>query len=304
MSQRAKKILIFTAFTFLLDWAMVYLYLALGGAAEGLMLLAMAYMLVPMIVALIVQKAIFKEPVIVPLGISFKMNPWFFVAWFLPIIILFAVIGVSLLLPGISFTPDMSGFFDSLKGSLTPEQIDQARQQLADLPAHPIWLGVIIALLAGTTFNALLGFGEELGWRGLLVKELGYLGFWKSSLLIGLIWGIWHAPLVLYAGLNYPAYPQAGVFIMMAWCAVISPVFSYIRIKARSVIAVSVFHGTINAVPALAVMMITGGNDLMVGISGLAGFIVFIIQDIIIYIYDRFFSKERVSVELKNISLS
>ena len=101
------------------------------------MMLGMAYMFVPMIVALIVQKAIFKEPAIGPLGISFKINPWFFVAWFLPVLIVFAVMGVSLLLPGVSFTPDMSGFLNSLKGMLTPEQMDQAKQQLASMPAIP-----------------------------------------------------------------------------------------------------------------------------------------------------------------------
>lgn len=280
---------------------MVLIYFAMGGTAEGLMVLGMAYMLVPMIIALIVQKVLFKEPVVKPLGISFKINAWFFVAWFLPVVIAFTAMGVSLLLPGISFTPDMSGFLNSLKGALTPEQLEQAKEQLASMPAHPIWLGVIASLIAGTTVNAILGFGEELGWRGFLVKELSFMGFWKSSLLIGLIWGIWHAPLVLYGGLNYPEHPQAGVFMMIAWVIIIAPLFSYIRIKSHSVIAASIFHGTINAVPALAIIMITGGNDLTVGITGLAGFAVFIIVDLLIFIYDRFYSKETINMMVKNI---
>jgi uncharacterized protein len=301
MGRRAKKILIFVGLTFLLDWSMVYIYLALGGPVEGLMIIGMAYMLVPMIAAIIVQKAIFKEQVAKPLGISFSMNPWFFVAWFLPVIIAFAAMGVSLLFPGILFTPDMSGFFNSLKGAITPEQMDQAKQQLAAMPAHPIWLGVIASLIAGTTVNAVLGFGEELGWRGLLLKELNFMGFWKSSALIGFIWGIWHAPLVLYAGLNYPEHPQMGVLIMVAWVIAISPLLSYIRIKAHSVIAASIFHGTLNAVPALAIILISGGDDLTVGITGLAGFIVFIILDIMVFVYDRFITKEPVNTMLKNI---
>src|SRR5208283_3468143 len=110
MSLRVKKVLLFIGLTFLLDWLMVFLYVFLGGKDEGLALLALPYMFMPMIVALIVQKGIFKEPVIQPLAISFKINAWFFVAWFLPVIIAFAVMGVSLLLPGVRFTPDMSGF--------------------------------------------------------------------------------------------------------------------------------------------------------------------------------------------------
>jgi uncharacterized protein len=300
MSIRVKKILLFIGLTFLLDWLMVLLYVFLGGKQEDLALLAFPYMFMPMIVALIVQKGIFKEPVVQPLAISFKINPWFFVAWFLPIFIAFAVMGVSLLMPGVSFTPDMSGFFNSMSGTLTPEQLDQVKQQLAALTVHPIWLAVLVSLIAGTTINAVLGFGEELGWRGFLLKQFGFMGFWKSSALIGFIWGIWHAPLILL-GFNYPDHPQLGVLMMVIWVMAISPLFSYIRLKARSVIASSVFHGSINAVPLLAILLITGGSDLTVGITGLAGIIVFVLADICLFIFDRFFTKEPVNQIIKNI---
>jgi membrane protease YdiL (CAAX protease family) len=194
----------------------------------------------------------------------------------------------------------MSGFLNTLAGSLTPEQMDQVRHQMAAIAVHPIWLGVLVALIAGTTINAVLGFGEEVGWRGFLLKQLGFMGFWKSSALIGFIWGIWHAPLILL-GFNYPDHPQVGVLMIVAWVIVISPLFSYIRLKARSVIASSVFYGTINAVPLLAILLISGGNDLTVGITGLAGIIVFALADICVFIFDRFLTKEPVNQIIKNI---
>ncbi len=52
------------------------------------------------------------------------------------------------------------------------------------LPVNPFWLAVIQGLVGGVTINAIAGFGEELGWRGLLSKELHPAGFWRSSLLI------------------------------------------------------------------------------------------------------------------------
>ena len=304
MSLRTKKILLFILLTFLIDWSMVYFYITLGGKVDGLgiMLLGMAYMFVPMIVTIFLQKFIFKQPVAGPMGISFKVNRWFFVAWFLPPIIAFAVMGVSLLVPGVTFTPDMSGFIDSLASALNPQQIEQAREQLAAMPVHPVWLVVILALISGTTTNAILGFGEELGWRGFLIKELSIMGFWKSSALIGFIWGVWHAPLILL-GLNYPQNPQLGVLLMTAWTMLLAPLFSYIRIKSRSVIAASIFHGTINAVPGLAIILISGGNDLTVGITGLAGFIVFAAADILLWIYDRFITSEKASAILKQMSV-
>ena len=46
-----------------------------------------------------------------------------------------------------------------------------------------------------------------------LQRELAELGLWKSSWVIGVIWGFWHAPLILQ-GHNYPQHPWAGVFMM------------------------------------------------------------------------------------------
>ena len=302
MSVRTKKILLFTGVTFFIDWSLVGIYLVLGGKADsaGMALLAVFYMFVPMLVAIVVQKRIFRQPLASPLGISFKVNRWFFIAWFLPPVIAFMAMGISLLMPGVTFTPDMSGFFNSLAGALTPEQMDQARQQLAAMPMHPVWFILVLSLIAGTTVNAVAGFGEELGWRGFLVKELGFMGFWKSSALIGLIWGLWHAPLVLL-GLNYPQHPQLGILVMTAWTVVIAPVFSYIRLKAKSVIAAAIFHGTINAVPGLAVVLLTGGDELTVGITGLAGFTAFIIVNLSLFIFDRFITRERVGTILSNL---
>jgi membrane protease YdiL (CAAX protease family) len=179
MSVRTKKILLFTGLTFFVDWSLVGLYLALGGKTDsaGMALLAVFYMFVPMLVAIAVQRRIFKQPLAGPLGISFKVNRWFFVAWFLPPVIAFVTMGISLLMPGVTFTPDMSGFFNSLSGALTPEQMDQARLQLAGMPVHPLWFILVLALIAGTTVNAVAGFGEELGWRSFLVKELSFIGF-------------------------------------------------------------------------------------------------------------------------------
>jgi len=302
MSARIKKILLFIGLTFFIDWSLVALYLALGGKTDsaGMALLAVCYMFVPMLVAIYVQRRIFKQTLAGPLGISFKVNRWFFVAWFLPPVIAFMTMGISLLMPGVSFTPDMSGLFNSLSAALTPEQMEQARQQLAAMPAHPLWFILVLALIAGTTVNAVAGFGEELGWRGFLVKELSFMGFWKSSALIGLIWGLWHAPLVLL-GLNYPRHPELGVLIMIGWTIVMAPVFSYIRLKAKSVIAAAIFHGTINAVPGLALILLTGGDELTVGITGLAGFIAFVIVNLALFIFDRFITRERVNTILSNL---
>lgn len=86
MNKNIKKVVVFCGLTFFFSYLLVFLYLALGGkwVMPGSLIVATIYMFVPMIIAIIVQKLIFKEPLRVPLGISFKWNRWFFVAWLLP----------------------------------------------------------------------------------------------------------------------------------------------------------------------------------------------------------------------------
>jgi membrane protease YdiL (CAAX protease family) len=94
---------------------------------------------------------------------------------------------------------------------------------------------------------------------------------WKASAIIGFVWGIWHAPVVLQ-GHNYPEYPVAGVFMMTLVCLLLAPVFSYIRLKSKSVIAAVIAHGSLNVTAALAIIMTEEGNNVLI-IGNNSGFI-------------------------------
>ena len=102
-----------------------------------------------------------------------------------------------------------------------------------------------------------------------------------------------HAPLILQ-GHNYPENPVAGVFMMVIFTLLLSPLISYIRIKANSVIAAAVMHGSINGTMGLSILVIDGGNDLTVGVTGVSGFIALLVAVIGIFIFDRVFSKESI----------
>ena len=290
-----RKALLFVTLTFAISYLFVFLYFLFGGKwiMPGSLIVSVIYMFIPMLVSIFVQKTVYKDFVKEPLGVSIKLNRWFLVAWLLPVIISFLTLGINLLLPLVEFTPDMEGFYESLKATLTPEQIETMKAQAESFPIHPYWIQLLQALIAGITINAVAGFGEELGWRGLLQKELAYLGFWKSNLLIGIIWGIWHAPIILQ-GHNYPEHPKIGVFMMIIFTLLLAPIFSYVRLKAKSVIAAAIIHGTLNATFALDLVVIKGGNDLIVGISGLAGFIALVFVNIGLFIYDHYFAYEKI----------
>ena len=294
MKSNFNKAGLFIALTFFFSWLMAVLFFAFGGQIYTLAFFAMAvaYMFVPTIMTIVVQRFVFKEPLKRPLGISFRLNRWFLVAWLLPVIMALATIVVSLSFPGVQFSadPEVSRIFEHFGSVLPPERMQVIESQTSAFGLHPFWLGLLQGLIAGITVNAVAGFGEELGWRGLLQREFRFMGFWKSSALIGVIWGIWHAPLVLH-GHNYPHYPVAGVFMMTILTVLLAPVFAYIRLKANSVIAAAIIHGSFNAVGALPLVVIKGGSDLTVGITGFAGFIVLVLVNITLFIYDRFLAK-------------
>lgn len=102
-------------------------------------------------------------------------------------------------------------------------------------------------------------------------------------------------PISCYPCLRSVQHPVAGVFMMTVWTILLSPIFSYVRLKARSVIAAAIIHGSLNATAGLSLMVIEGGNDLTVGLTGLAGFIVLVAANVAILIFDRFVTKEPIT---------
>lgn len=296
---------LFLILTFTISFLMAGIYKLSGGGNHdrtGFMILGIIYMFIPTISVLIVKKLIHREKIASELMISFKINKWFFVAWLLMPILAFLTFGISLLFPDVIYSPDMSGMFSRFESLMTPEQMEQTRASVDTLPFHPIWMTLMQGLIAGITINAIAGFGEELGWRGFLLKQFKNMSFVKASILIGFIWGIWHAPMILM-GHNYPDHPVAGVFMMTIWCILLTPIFLYITIKSKSVIAAAILHGTLNATAGISIMLIEGGNDLTVGMTGVAGFVALIIAIGGLFIFDRYISKDKILTNKVNSHL-
>jgi len=264
------------------------------------MVLATFYMFIPTISVLIIEKLVYKEAIKEKLLISFRLNKWFIIAWLITPVIAMASMGIALLFPDISFSPGMEGMFDRFENMLTPEQMQEMRESIDKMPFHPFWIGLLQGLLAGITINAIAGFGEELGWRGFLLRQFEDQKFMKAALIIGFVWGIWHSPIILM-GHNYPTYPVFGVFMMTVWCILLSPLFLYITIKSKSVIAAAIMHGTLNATAGLSIMTLEGGNELITGSTGLSGFIALTLVTVLFFLYDKYISRE--NIMLKRITL-
>jgi membrane protease YdiL (CAAX protease family) len=123
---------------------------------------------------------------------------------------------------------------------------------------------IAIALLPGPFINVIFALGEELGWRGFLFPRLMPLGTWKAILLSGVIWGLWHAPVILQ-GHNYPGYPVAGVFMMIVFCLLLSAIFSWLVLNTNSPWVAALAHGSVNATAGLTMMFFAPDFDMALG---------------------------------------
>lgn len=103
-----------------------------------------------------------------------------------------------------------------------------------------------------------VGLGEEPGWRGFLLPTLqrSYSPL-KSSLIVGVVWAIWHAP---FFGSEIP-WEQTAPFFLNVIAA--SVVFAWIYNNAReSVLLMMLMHAVDDSVGGAYVGQLLGGAAL------------------------------------------
>lgn len=130
--------------------------------------------------------------------------------------------------------------------------------QLVQIPIVG-WLNVIPAL------------AEEWGWRGWLLPALLPLGRWPSILLVGVVWGLWHAPVILL-GYDYPLQRgPVGLLLMIVFCVVTGCLLGWLRLRSRSVWPCAIGHGFVNASARLPVLFAAAGAPVDSATTGLLG---------------------------------
>lgn len=264
------RILTFVAITYAIDWGAVGVLQAAGVSITGSVatITATGYMVVPALVVIVLSRrwgVSLKD-----YGVRIPRNWCLALAALLPILLVVLTIAAAVLLGFGEFDPTGMAIIDRWEAAGRRELADAARAQAGELPINIILIVLLSAPIAGFTINGLFAFGEELGWRGLLQTELAPLGFVRASALIGVIWGLWHAPLILL-GHNFPAHPRLGVLVMTVACVPLGIVMSWIALKSQTVLAAAVAHGTFNAASGAALMAVRGGEQIEVFVLGYAG---------------------------------
>jgi uncharacterized protein len=115
------------------------------------------------------------------------------------------------------------------------------------IPTSPA-IGHIPLAIANFGLVFLIGgpLGEEFGWRGFALPALGpKMGWRAASLVIGIIWGLWHLPLFFTAGI---AQFHMSVTMFMINIIAGSVLFSWLSMRsAGSAIPALVAHTSLNA---------------------------------------------------------
>lgn len=146
--------------------------------------------------------------------------------------------------------------------------------ELVKSPLAALAIVLISSALNGSTVGAIAALGEEMGWRGFLLGELGpRLGLYPAAIVIGIVWSLWHAPLILLAGYNYPHHPDlVGLSMFTAICVALSIILCQLRALGKSVLPPSFAHGNLNAVSGWILLTFRGDEILTspVGLLGLA----------------------------------
>lgn len=138
-------------------------------------------------------------------------------------------------------------------------------------PILVTFVTIIGSFSLAALFNSLFALGEELGWRGYLLAMFAPLGLVRASLIIGVIWGIWHAP-AIFMGYNYPGHPYVGVLLMIWFTVGWSVILTWLRQQTGSVFAAAFGHGLLNATAGLPLLLLLDADPLVrapLGITGL-----------------------------------
>ena len=107
------------------------------------------------------------------------------------------------------------------------------------------FLGVVAT--TGFLQSLLFATGEEIGWRGFLVPHLSRVtSFRNTALISGVVWSVWHWPLLLFADYNAGTAAWFGLACFSTMVIGISFAMAWLRLHSGSLWTGAILHATHN----------------------------------------------------------
>ena len=200
---------------------------------------------------------------------------WIMGAWFGP-----AVLGAMGAILYFLMVPDaLDTSFSYIYNVLGAEGIRQMESS-----GLSVWQYVISSCVASLTYapwlNMFFAIGEEAGWRVVLYPALkSRWGALKGRIVGGIIWGVWHWPIMLLAGYEYgTSYwgaPVTGPLLFCLIAASMGILLDFFYENTNCIWIPALCHGAINAFAGIPMIFLDPayGDRLLLGplMVGLVG---------------------------------
>jgi membrane protease YdiL (CAAX protease family) len=143
--------------------------------------------------------------------------------------------------------------------------------------------GGIIRIVVTIIVNLFAVLGEEYGWRGYLLPKLTVqLGKIKATLIVGVVWALYHVPAVfLLAKATGMSHPLLLCAVQACVVYTVNFAFSYCYYLSGSLVPVLFFHSVWNVVNTTVLgdiytnkQGIVGGRLILINGEGLLGLVI------------------------------
>jgi len=296
VSERLKPVVLFYVLAVVGAWGLVAAFRMAGGDWVGPSgrFIAIMHMFPVVLAALVVQGPVLKRPLKEPLGLNLNVDRSWLFAWLAPTLILVVALLIAAAWPGLEVVTTTAQYIASKRAHLMatePQNLEAFNTYVhTNPPNHPIFL--IVWAPGAVLLNLLPNLAEEIGWRGFLHHYLPG-GFWKRSLVTGLLWGVYMLPAVA-TGFIFGDHVLTGVLLILGHCLALSPILEWIRVRSGSVVACALFRGTAMGLARVGLDLVPSVDPRVPPLYGWTGLVAILLVLAGLLVFDRFFAKQPV----------
>lgn len=255
MREDNRKFMIYMVVAFTTAWALQIAGVLLGQPMYQILVGLCMYM--PLIGVLAAEKGLKKDKSGILWKFRFKKSwKYYLIAWFLPAVL--ALLGGVLyfvVFPE-KFDPDL-GMIAAMSADMMDADGTVQGMSLQTIAA----IQIVAAVGYAPLINALTAIGEEAGWRGYMTPVLQRkLGRKPALIVSGIIWAIWHAPLIVLAGYEYgtgyAGAPFLGILMMCGFTTAFGILLSFFYEKSQSIWVPAIMHGAVNGAVGIPMLFL------------------------------------------------
>jgi uncharacterized protein len=273
-----RRTLLFLMFTFGIGWITCLIIYLTGGLVDSpvvipelqftlaLVLMSTGLMWSPAlghILTRLVTREGFRDTNFRPYFGNGAWKAWL-IAWLLPVVLIALGAALYFVIFPQQFDLAMTAYMDAQRAAA--EQFGQTVPE--DLLRVSGWINLAVGLISAPIINSFFTFGEEYGWRGYLQPKLMPLGGRRAMLLVGLIWGVWHWPVIFMGyeyGFDYPGAPFVGPLLFLVFTVALGTIIGWLAMRGRSVWPAVIAHAMINGFAAGPALFVRGEPNILLG---------------------------------------